>query len=152
MRATASALLATIRATARRSGTPGDIYGAASVPPPAKRGPSPTPGTPGRFTERLLFGGSLRVDFECPHPTGVRGVTYRVERRLDGQGPAVFLLNAKKRTFTDQTIPAGTASVEYRVTAQTSTRDGAVGGHTVRFGQEAVAGEVAEASKKDKAA
>ena len=152
MRATASALLATIRATAKRSDTPATIYGAASVPPPAGRGPSPTPGTPGRFTTQLLFGGSLRVAFQCPHPPGVRGVTYRVERRLDGQGPAQFLLNAKKRTFTDETIPAGTASVEYRVTAQTSTKDGAVGGHTVRFGVGEGAAGAAGAAETERAA
>lgn len=156
MRATAAALLATIRATAKRSDEPGAVYSAASVPPPAGRGPSPTPGTPGRFTTRLLFGGSLRVEFECPHPAGVRGVTYRVERLvLNGTAPGgrpEFLLNAKKRGFTDDTIPPGTARVEYRVTAQTSTRDGDMAGHTVWFGQDSMARETAEAPQKDKAA
>lgn len=156
MRATAAALLAAIRATAQGATDPAEIYSTASVPPPADRGPAPAPGTPRGFATALLSGGALRVAFDCPHPRGVRGVTYRVERLLDARrNPGArpeFLLNAKKRTFTDATIPAGTAGVEYRVTAQTSTRDGEAAWHTVRFGQEAPGASPVVAPKGERAA
>lgn len=152
MRRTASALLATIRATAKRSDAPTSIYSAASVPPPAKRGPSPTPATPRDFEVELLGDGALRVRFECPHPPGVRAVTYRVERMLDMAGGMQIIQTAKARSFTDDSIPAGTRSVLYQVTAQTSTRDGEPAVHLVPFGQGSMAGEDAEAPQKDKAA
>jgi len=147
MRATAAALLATIRATAKRSDTPATIYSTASVPPPAGRGPSPKPGTPERFRVDLLGDGSLNVSFDCPHPPGVRGVTYRVERMLDMTGQWQFIQTAKGRSFIDDSIPAGARSVLYQVTAQTSTRDGEAAGHLVPFGQGSMAGGAAEAGK-----
>lgn len=72
--------------------------------------------------------------FECEHPAGVSGVTYKVERRFAPHTPYVFVTNAKGREFTDTGIPSGSAEVTYRVTAQTSTKDGLAGGATIRFG------------------
>lgn len=46
----------------------------------------------------------------------------------------MFVLNAKERSFVDSTIPPGTAQVVYRVTAQSSTRDGNPGQFGVQFG------------------
>lgn len=152
MRRTAAALLATIRATAKRSDEPTSVYAAASVPPPARRGPSPTPATPRDFEVELLGDGSLKVRFECPHPPGVRAVTYRVERMLDMTGGMQIIQTAKGRSFTDDSIPAGTRSVLYQVTAQTSTRDGEAAVHLVPFGQGSMAGETADGAKKGKAA
>lgn len=152
MRATASALLATIRATAKRSDEPTSVYVAASVPPPARRGPSPTPATPRDFEVELLGDGSLRVRFECPHPPGVRAVTYVVERMLDMTGEWRIIQTAKGRAFTDDGIPAGSRSVLYRVTAQTSTRDGEPAMRIVRFGQGSMAAEAVDGANKDKAA
>lgn len=155
MRRTAAALLATIRATAKRSDEPTSVYVAASVPPPARRGPSPTPATPRDFEVELLGDGALKVRFECPHPPGVRAVTYRVERMLDMSGDWRIIQTAKGRAFTDDGIPAGSRSVLYRVTAQTSTRDGEPAMRIVRFGHGSMAGgaaEVSEPAPKDKAA
>lgn len=146
MRRTASALLATIRATAKRSDEPASVYVAASVPPPAKRGPSPTPATPRDFEVELLGDGSLKVRFECPHAPGVRAVTYRVERMIDMAGGLTIIQTAKARSFTDDTIPAGARSVLYKVTAQTSTRDGEPAVHLVPFGQGSMAGEAGDSA------
>lgn len=143
MRATAAALLATIRATAKRSDTPATIYATASVPPPAGRGPSQTPGTPRDFDVQLLGDGALKVSFACPHPPGVRAVTYVVERMLDMTGQWRIIQTAKGRSFTDDNIPAGTRSVLYKVTAQPSTRDGEPAMRIVRFGQGSMAGGAA---------
>ncbi len=143
----------TIRATAKSSPTPGAVYSAASIPPPADPGPSPAPGQPAQFRTELLFDGDLRVRFDCENPTGVSGVTYKVERRFASQGPYAFVTNAKGREFTDSSIPSGTAEVTYRVTAQTSTKDGLAGGVTIRFGsnnQAIILSEVAPAADGSK--
>ncbi|UYV11211.1 MAG: hypothetical protein NCW75_07825 [Phycisphaera sp.] len=126
--------VSTIRAFAKASDTPGTVYSAASIPPPADPAPSPAPGTPTQFRTELLFSGELRVRFDCENPSGVSGVTYKVERQDGPQTPFNFVTTAKGREFTDAGIPAGTAEVTYRVTAQTSTKDGDAGGATIRFG------------------
>ncbi|MEO1279284.1 MAG: hypothetical protein AAFV77_10045 [Planctomycetota bacterium] len=136
--------VATIRAFAKSSEDPQTVYSAASIPAPATPGPTPAPGRPFDFRTELLFGGQLRITFDCDNPSRVQGVTYKVERQDQPQGAFAFLTNAKSREFTDETIPSGTSQVTYRVTAQTSTKDGLANGFTVRFGannQAVVSGE-----------
>lgn len=142
MRAHAGGLLARIRAVARTSQNPRAVYSAAHVLEPDKRSPTPAPGRATRFDVRLVGqSGTLRIDFECPHPRGVRGVTYRVDRLLWSQGASTdfeFLTTARKRSFTDASVPPGTVVVIYKVTAQTSTKDGPVAIHMVRLAGEDV--------------
>ena len=136
--------VATIRAFAKSSEDPQTVYSAASIPAPATPGPTPAPGRPFNFRTELLFGGLLRFTFDCDNPSRVQGVTYKVERQDEPQGAFTFLTNAKSREFTDETIPSGSSQVTYRVTAQTSTKDGLANGFTVRFGannQAVVSGE-----------
>ena len=142
MRAHAGGLLARIRALAGTSATPAAIYSAAQVRPPEKRSPTPAPATPWRFRVTLTPAtGALRLAFACNHPRGVRGVTYRVDRAVfDGTAHTDFapLTIAKERAFTDTRIPTGAVVVIYRVTAQTSTRDGGVAIHMVRLSSQDV--------------
>ena len=140
--------VATIRAFAKSSEDPQTVYSAASIPAPATPGPTPAPGRPFDFRTELLFGGGLQVTFDCDNPSRVQGVTYKVERQDQpsggGQSAFTFLTNAKSREFTDETIPSGSSQVTYRVTAQTSTKDGLANGFAVRFGannQAVVSGE-----------
>lgn len=126
--------VSTIRAFAKASETPGTVYSAASIPPPATPSPTPAPGRPYEFRTELLESGALRIAFECDNPAGVGGVTYKVERQNEPQGAFVFVQNAKGRVFTDTGVPPGAALIYYRVTAQTSTKDGDAGGATIRFG------------------
>ncbi|MEQ9096821.1 MAG: hypothetical protein RIE32_11220 [Phycisphaerales bacterium] len=145
MRAHAGGLLARIRAVARTSASPQTIYSAARVPAPDTRSPLPAPGRAERFDVQLVGPtGTLKIDFACKHPRGVRGVTYRVDRSLwsgqsSGRGtPFEFFTTARKRSFTDASIPPGTVVVIYKVTAQTSTKDGPVAIHMVRLAGEDV--------------
>ena len=121
--------VATICAFAKSSDDPQTVYSAASTP-----GPTPAPGRPSNFRTELLEDGALRISFDCDNPSRVQGVTYKVERQDEPQGPLAFVTNAKGREFTDAGIPAGSAVIYYRVTAQTSTRDGDAGGVTIRYG------------------
>ncbi|MFI4917641.1 MAG: hypothetical protein ACIAS6_14195 [Phycisphaerales bacterium JB060] len=142
-----------IRAFAKASDDPEKVYSDASIPPPASPSPAPAPGQPFAFRTELLYNGDLKVSFECEHPTGVNGVIYKVERQNAPQTPFLFIENAKERAFTDSTIPHGSSEIAYRVTAQTSTRDGAIGGTTIRFGsgnqQPVVVSEVTSTSGQE---
>lgn len=134
MRTSAALQVAKIRTFAKGSPTPATVYEDAQIPAPAKRSPRPAPGTPVLFKIDLEQNGSLIVSFKCPNPPRVGALTYRVERSLGAQAPFVFLMNAKERRFEDDTVPNGSGDVTYRVTAQSSTKDGPPGYFTVRFG------------------
>lgn len=142
MRAHAGGLLSRIRAVARTSANPQTIYGAAGVGAPDTPSPRKAPATPTGFAVELTTSGTLRIAFACKHPRGLRGVTYRVERSISTTGAFAgdfeFLTVAKTRAFTDTAIPAGAAAVAYKVTAQTSTRDGNPAVHLVLLASEDV--------------
>ena len=133
MRDFASLQVARVRTFARASGTPAVVYEDAQIPAPAKPSPRPAPCTPTLFAISLEQSGALTVRFKCPNPPRVSASTYRVERSIGAQAPFVFLVNAKERSFTDATVPPGSVDVTYRITAQTSTKDGPPAYFTVRF-------------------
>jgi len=150
MREEASHLVAQIRVAADMSEQPALVYEAAGIAAPKPRRPRPAPGTPRAFsTDIEPATGALTIRFDCPHPRGLRGVVYRVERAVwregdgahegdDSAGDFTFLTIARGRTFTDETIPAGTALVAYRVTALSATKEGAPAVHWVRLAGEGV--------------
>lgn len=134
MRTLAALQVAKVRTFAKGSDTPAIVYEDAQIPAPADPTPRPAPGTPTLFVITLEQSGALSVKFKCPNPPRVGALTYRVERSIGAQQPFVYLMNAKERSFVDDTVPNGTGDVTYRVTAQSSTKDGAPGYFTVRFG------------------
>ncbi|MFI4916446.1 MAG: hypothetical protein ACIAS6_08070 [Phycisphaerales bacterium JB060] len=154
LRTQAGGQVSIIRSTARTSANPTTIYTLAAIPAPADRTPRPAPGVATDFKTSLLQGGSITLTFRCPNPPRTGPVTYRVERRLvppaGSPGPFEFYKNAKERTFTDDSIPRGTAQVDYRITAQTSTRDGDPALFGVQFGSgnQATVVQVGGAGKK----
>lgn len=134
MRSKASGQVTQIRGFARSKGNPDSIFTTAQIPLPADPGPAPAPGTPEGFKRELLDNGGLKFTFTCDHPKGVKAVTYKIERQPAPQTPFVFLLNAKKREFEDTTFLGSSTVINYRVTAQTSTKDGPSASFTVRYG------------------
>lgn len=134
MRTKASGQVVQVRGFARTQSDPDSIFVEAQLPVPATPAPAPAPGTPEGFTRQLLDNGGLKFTFTCDHPSGVKAVTYKVERQSAPQTPFVFLTNAKKREFEDSSFLGTSTVINYRVTAQTSTKDGLASSFTVRFG------------------
>lgn len=133
MRTLAASMVTTIRAFAKASGDPQAVYSAADVPAPATPTPAPAPGTPFDFKATLNPSGELAFTFKCANARGLQ-VTYKVERQEDGgQNPFVFLTNAKERSFSDSSFTPGTTTLVYRITAQTTTKDGVAGVFLVRL-------------------
>jgi hypothetical protein len=103
-----------------------------------KRSPLGPPGTPEAFRE-TLNGGMLILKWKCKHPRGAQGTIYEIWRQID-DGPTEFLGSNGKKTFTDATVPAGSARIVYKVRAMRSTDvKGPWGTHVVQFGGGGVA-------------
>jgi hypothetical protein len=132
MDATAS-IIKQVRAKADLSGN--SIYALASLPIPAAPSPVPPPGTPTNFKIALSQTGALTLKWKCPNPVGRGGGTfYQIARRIGPTGAFVPQTGVGSRTFTDPTIPAGTASVTYQITAIRTTAVGETAEFTVNFG------------------
>jgi hypothetical protein len=128
-----AAIIQQIKAKAAVSGP--SIYIMAQIPAPAAPSPIPPPGTPTRFKATLNpADGALKLTWRCPNPPGAPGTIYQVARRIGATGTFNPLTSVGTRALTDTTIPAGAASVTYRITAVRSTNTGEAAEFTVNFG------------------
>lgn len=134
MRSETSLRVAKIRTFARGSEDPENVYTLAEIPAPATPTEAPPPAQVTDFRVTLEEGGALRVTFKCSNPERVSGVTYRVERQDAPQTPFQFLVNAKEKSFLDASFPNTSTLITYRVTSETSTKDGPTSYFTVRYG------------------
>lgn len=86
----------------------------------------------------ILETGALRVRFKCDNPGAqggtAGGVGYEVLRQDDASGTYGFVLVAGEREFVDATLPAGTATSTYRITAFRGTQRGDAATFNVFFG------------------
>jgi hypothetical protein len=127
-----SAIIKKVRAKAATDG-PG-VYALASIPAPAAPSPVPAPGTPANFVAELSQGGALTLKWKCPNPARSQGTTYQVSRRVGAGGDFVVVGTTGVKRWVDATVPAGTASVTYRIVATRSTAQGPEALFTVNFG------------------
>lgn len=100
----------------------------------AAASPMPPPGTPTRFRVELLAGGSLELRWKCKHPGRAAGAIYHIYRRDGASAAFQFLGTSGKRRFTDETLPAGSMGVVYKVQAVRSTGEGQPAEFNVNFG------------------
>lgn len=126
-----ASIIKQVRAKALLSGN--GIYALASLPVPATPTPVVTLGTPTDFTVALEGDGSLVLKWKCVSPRAT-GMTYEVWRALAGSSDFVYIGGSGNKKFTDPTVPAGSASVAYRVRAVRSTATGPWANFTVYFG------------------
>jgi hypothetical protein len=143
LRTAASTGVKSIRNFAQQQKDPQVVYGLAQVPAPKTPNFAVPPGTPTAATVTLdVNSGNLEVRFECNNPPGLSGTFYIVQRcTATATAPTSFgpwqqaAVTSVKR-FTDTTITAGTAAVQYIITA----RRGMIVGNaslpiTVQFGR-----------------
>lgn len=118
----------------------------------ATRSPRPAPGTPFDFRVTLSAIGELTLTWKCKNPKGTSGTMYQVWRRIGPTGPFVYLGQTGEKMFRDETIPLGSAMINYRVQAVRSTKAGAAAEHIVNFGGIAMSRSVANTPGLMKAA
>lgn len=90
-------------------------------------------GTPFEFIVGLLQNGALELRWKCSNPSGTQGTIYEVQRQI-GSGGFACVGASGVRSFTDDTLPSGSAPVTYQVTAVRSTSRGNPAQFTVNFG------------------
>ena len=99
--------------------------------------PMGPPGTPYDFKVTLKGDGSIEFGFKSNNPTGSQGTMYQIFRRLGSSGAFEYLGGVGDRKYHDTTIPAGTASVTYKIQAVRSTAVGDWAEFSVGFGSAA---------------
>ncbi|MFN7021465.1 MAG: hypothetical protein ACK4WH_09080 [Phycisphaerales bacterium] len=125
LRAAVNTAVRGINTFARAAADPAAVYSAARInppsPPPPRSGIGAVipPRAPHTLRAALLPGsGAITLTWKARQPAGVAGVVYTVARRLAGEAVYAPIGTTGAKMFTDETIPAGTAAVSYRVTAQ----------------------------------
>jgi len=132
-------IIAEIKNHARSTSNP-EVYSLAKIPPPKQPAPVPPPGVPEGFRVQLLQSGAVKLSWKCANPPGAQGTVYSIARRVGGGGGGggggayTPIATVGERVFTDLSVPAGAASVSYRITAQRSTASGDPANFTVNFG------------------
>lgn len=135
LRKLAGETLNVIKAFAETQANPDAVYQAAQIPAPTPPSARPAPGTPTTFKATLNPDGSVTLRWKCQNPSGTSGTVYNIVRRSGAEGPLVFVGAVGVRSFTDITIPAGTTTVQYIVTAQRAETTGIPSSpYTVMFG------------------
>jgi hypothetical protein len=132
MLTTGATIISQVRAKAATGGT--GIFFRAMIDAPQEPSPVGKPGQPTGFRHTLLQDGALRLTWTCKQPRGATGTIYQVYRQIGMSGPFKFLGPTGERRFEDDTIPAGTSVLMYRVNAMRSTSVGLPGDYLVNFG------------------
>lgn len=117
MRLSGDGALEKIRNKALVTGNP-NVYTLAQVAPPAPPTPAGDPGTPFGFKVELTSTGALKCKWKNSNATYA---TYQVYRRLGDTGAFEFFAGVGQKKFTDTTVPAGTAMIQYQMQAVRST-------------------------------
>ncbi|HHN78787.1 MAG TPA: hypothetical protein ENK11_08980 [Phycisphaerales bacterium] len=77
--------------------------------------------------------GAVELSWKADNPAGASGTVYEIQRSIAG-GPFTLVDVVGERSFTDNTIPAGSSSVVYQITGVRSTTRGESAQFLVNFG------------------
>lgn len=108
-------LIKTIKAYAETTNDP-TVYAEADVPPPAAPSPLGPPGTPTDIVTTINNRGYVEIRWKADNAANSSGAYFKIERRLDDEQGFRLLGTTGLKTFTDETIPAGTLQATYIVT------------------------------------
>lgn len=134
MEAEGRALIKTIKAFAEASGDE-NVYVLARVPPPGPREPLGAPGRPHAITIALDSNGQIQLAWQADNAMTSTGVYFIISRALDGEEGHTILGVSGTKSFTDNSIPLGTARAAYLITPYRGDLAGEPGNQTtVQFG------------------
>jgi hypothetical protein len=119
---------------------PAAVFAAGQIAPAAPPSPSRPPGQPMGITAALHNSGNIGLRWKCANPPG-GNVVYSVLRRDGGgatSGAFVQIGVTGARAFTDDSIPAGSTSVQYQIRAYRGRMAGPASAvFTLQFGRPA---------------
>ncbi|HZZ44448.1 MAG TPA: hypothetical protein VFE58_16045 [Tepidisphaeraceae bacterium] len=116
-----AAIIKGIRAKAAVSGD--SVYELAQIPDPATPAPVTTLGQPTDFKVQLGADGALTLGWKCASPRAT-GVIYQIWRSFDGGANFLYAGGTGTKSFVDNTVPAGTSALLYKIQAVRSTATG----------------------------
>jgi hypothetical protein len=128
-----ASLIKQIKAKAEQVGGT-SVYTLAQIPAPATPTPVGELTKPTDFSVGLDETGALTIGWKCAQPKSATAVVYQVWRRIGSAGEFVNIGGTGSKEFYDNTVPAGSAQVTYRVQAQRSTSSSPWGQFVVSFG------------------
>jgi len=108
-------LIKTIKAYAETTDDP-SVYAEADVPPPAQPSPLGPPGTPTDIATSINNRGFIDIRWKADNAANSTGAYFKIERRLDNEQTFRLLGTTGLKSFTDETIPVGTAQATYIIT------------------------------------
>jgi len=132
MAAAASDIIKQVRVKASTAGD--GTYSLAEIPVPATPSPIGPLGTAEKFKVTLSQTGALDLSWKCSNPRGATGTVYQLYRRIGATGEFTYLGGVGEKKFTDDTVPAGAAQVQYQIQAVRSTSVGPWALFIVNFG------------------
>ena len=132
LRVAGSAIIMNIRSKAETTGN--SVYELAQIPAPALPSPIGPLGTPNAFKVTLSQTGALELSWKCTNPQGATGTVYQLYRRIGATGEFTYIGGVGDKKFTDDTVPAGSAQVQYQMQAVRSTSVGPWALFIVNFG------------------
>ncbi len=130
----ASGMIAAIKGFADNSDTPTAILALAGLTPTAPRQPAAPPQQASILNAVLGGNGAVTINFVGNGPIGT---VWQVSRKLATETAYTFIGNAdaSSKSFTDATVPAGTATADYQVQGIRGSVSGLVSfGFNVKFG------------------
>ena len=135
LRSNIASVIRSIDTFALASSDPAAVWAAAQIPAPQPRTPSEPPGQAFQVTATLDDEGNITLKWKCQNPPG-GNVVYSVTRRQGTSGAFVQVGISGKRSFTDQTIPAGSPVVQYVIRGYRGQTVGPASAiFTLQFGQ-----------------
>jgi len=115
MKDLASEAILAIKSFAEASSDPQAVYDLADITGTNPPSPAEPPAQPGDLRASLNNNGQVELAWKGKGP---QGTYYLVTRQLAGETTFAFLGDTTSKAFTDTTVPAGTTSASYQVTAR----------------------------------
>jgi len=110
------------------------IYQLANIPAPGTPSPVGELTKAGQFKVELDETGAIKLSWKCAQPRSASAVTYQIWRQIGTSGPWHSLGGTGAKYFVDETIPAGSAQVIYKIQATRSTSKSPWAMFMVNFG------------------
>ncbi len=114
LRTSVAGMIRSITTFAAAQANPDAVYAAAQIPPPQPRTPSEPPGQPTNITATLDDEGNITLKWKCVNPAS-GNVVYNISRRTDEDADFAPVGFSGARSFLDDSIPAGSPSVQYTI-------------------------------------
>lgn len=148
LRTNLAGMIRSITTFAEAQADPNVVYAAAQIDPPSPRTPSEPPGQPHDITATLDSEGGITLKWKCINPEG-GNVVYSIMRRFGSSGAFEQAGVSGSRAFLDDSIPAGSATVQYQLRGYRGQKVGPASPvFLLQFGSEGGGGDGARTIEK----